>query len=163
MGKCFAAIAALCLIGTAYAASGDYERALELLRARKLGEAVTALTRADRDSDPRATNALAELYQAGFGVPRDETRACELFEKAAKRGVVSAQHNFGQCFFLGKGGRTQDYAQSKQWYERAIEAGGPPAFCARRWNSIRKCPRRCAALTPAWPAMRPSATSAALA
>jgi hypothetical protein len=130
MGKCFAAIAALCLIGTAYAASGDYERALELLRARKLGEAVTALTRADRDSDPRATNALAELYQAGFGVPRDETRACELFEKAAKRGVVSAQYNFGQCFFLGKGGRTQDYAQSKQWYERAIEAGGPPAFCA---------------------------------
>ena len=144
-------LAVLCLVSAAQAATGDYERALDLLRARKLPDAVAALQSAEAGNDPRAANALGELYQTGFGVPRDETRACDLFEKAAKADIVTAARNFADCFFWGKGGRAQDYAQSKYWYERGIAANDAPAFCSlgaqyRRGLGVPKDAARAVAL-----------------
>lgn len=57
--------------------------------------AVQAFTRACDGSEPRGCNALAEMYETGRGVPRDDRRAAQLFGRAC-----DSDNGFG-CFRLG--------------------------------------------------------------
>ena len=54
---------------------------------------ITQLQREAREGDPDAQYELAYLYENGLGVPKDETRALELYQQAADQGHPVAQAN----------------------------------------------------------------------
>ena len=54
---------------------------------------IAQLQREAREGDPDAQYELAYLYENGLGVPKDETRALELYQQAADQGHPEAQAN----------------------------------------------------------------------
>jgi TPR repeat protein len=54
---------------------------------------IAQLQREAREGDPDAQYELAYLYENGLGVPKDETRALELYQQAADQGHPAAQAN----------------------------------------------------------------------
>lgn len=54
---------------------------------------VTQLQREAQEGDPDAQYELAYLYENGLGVPKNETRALELYQQAADQGHPAAQDN----------------------------------------------------------------------
>ena len=71
-------------------------------------------------SDPAATLALAkELLNA--------KRFSEAFQESAKSGNAEAQLYVGAAYQNGMAGVTQDYAQARQWYEKAAAGGNAAA------------------------------------
>ena len=77
-------------------------------------------------------NALGICYFVGDCV-KDQTRAFELFERAATKGDTAAMVNVGTCFERGEG-VAQDTAKAFQWYSRAAENGDAVAE-----NSLGLC------------------------
>jgi uncharacterized protein len=69
------------------------------------------------------------LYFAGAGVPRDNTKACDLFEIAEKKADPNGTELLADCFFKGEG-RAQDYVQSARLYVEAAARGVATADCA---------------------------------
>ncbi len=56
---------------------------------------VTQLQREAQEGDPDAQYELAYFYENGLGVPKNETRALELYQQAADQGHPAAQENLG--------------------------------------------------------------------
>ena len=54
---------------------------------------IAQLQREAQEGDPDAQYELAYLYENGLGVPKDETRALELYQQAADQGHPEAQAN----------------------------------------------------------------------
>lgn len=54
---------------------------------------ITQLQREAQEGDPDAQYNLAYMYENGFGVPKNETRALELYQQAAAQGHPAAQAN----------------------------------------------------------------------
>jgi TPR repeat protein len=54
---------------------------------------IAQLQREAREGDPDAQYELAYLYENGLGVPKDETRALDLYQQAADQGHPAAQAN----------------------------------------------------------------------
>ena len=54
---------------------------------------IAQLQREAREGDPDAQYELAYLYENGLGVPKDETKALELYQQAADQGHPAAQAN----------------------------------------------------------------------
>ena len=54
---------------------------------------IAQLQREAQEGDPDAQYELAYLYENGLGVPKDETRALELYQQAADQGHPAAQAN----------------------------------------------------------------------
>lgn len=54
---------------------------------------VTQLQREAQEGDPDAQYELAYLYENGLGVPKNETKALELYQQAADQGHPAAQDN----------------------------------------------------------------------
>ena len=69
-----------------------------------------------------ASSSLAQLYEGGHGVPKDEARAAELYEPAAEAGVLSAVESLGKLYEDGRG-VPQDHARAAALYEQAAELG----------------------------------------
>ncbi|MEI6810217.1 MAG: hypothetical protein WCN95_15980, partial [bacterium] len=65
-------------------------------------------------------------YWAGQGVPCDQTKAVELFRKAAEAGDVVASVYLGIANYGGKGAR-KDYKEAMRWYTTAALQGNPVA------------------------------------
>ena len=55
---------------------------------------IAQLQREAQEGDPDAQYNLAYLYENGLGVPKDETKALELYQQAADQGHPAAQNNF---------------------------------------------------------------------
>ncbi|MBA4503536.1 tetratricopeptide repeat protein [Marinobacterium marinum] len=72
--------------------------------------------------DGEAQNRIGEMYEFGYGTPRDSDKALEWYRKAAEQNVVAAWHNIGRSYNFGTG-VTQDYAEAEQWYRKAAEQG----------------------------------------
>ena len=90
--------------------AGDVEAAAE--EWRRLAEEGNAL----------AQVALADLYMAGQGVPRDRARARALYRAAAKAGNRVAQINLGDIHGRGLG-VPRDPVRALAWFELAAEQG----------------------------------------
>ena len=54
---------------------------------------IAQLQREAREGDPDAQYELAYHYENGLGVPKDETKALELYQQAADQGHPEAQAN----------------------------------------------------------------------
>jgi TPR repeat protein len=69
-----------------------------------------------------AQYSLAMLYANGQGGPKNEAKAMELLQKAAKQGHVEAQYNLGLSYFTRRG-LPQGEAMAAQWYQNAADQG----------------------------------------
>lgn len=73
---------------------------------------------------------LALIYAMGIGgTKRNDTKAAELFEKAAGTGHRRAQLNIGILYFRGQG-VTRDLVQARAWLEKAAANDDPYALYA---------------------------------
>jgi len=54
---------------------------------------IAQLQREAQEGDPDAQYNLAYMYENGLGVPKNETKALELYQQAADRGHPAAQDN----------------------------------------------------------------------
>lgn len=102
------------LLARATAASGDLERAIRLYRSA-----------ADR-GDLRAMVSLAQLTEAGNGVPQDVEAAANLYRRAAEAGSPDAMINLAVGLFQGVYG-APDPGEAIALLRRAAEAGSPKA------------------------------------
>ena len=57
------------------------------------GDKIAQLQREAQEGDPDAQYNLAYLYENGLGVPKNETKALELYQQAADQGHPAAQNN----------------------------------------------------------------------
>jgi uncharacterized protein len=65
---------------------------------------------------------LANMYEKGAGVAKDEEKAAKLSEKACEAGSALGCTNLGKLYENGQG-VAKDVAHAVQLYERACDAG----------------------------------------
>ena len=93
-------------------------------------EALQLLQRAADAGSAEGAHRLGLLYADGAeGVPRNETKALELFEKAAAAGHRRAQINAGTMYFRGQG-TARDLIKARAWLEKAAAQNDPYALYA---------------------------------
>lgn len=106
------------LTGDAAFSAGDYATAY-----REWSQAVG-------NGDASAMAALGTLYDTGYGVPQDFSRALGWYRHAAEAGNVRGMFNTGTMYDNGRG-TPVDRAEALRWYARAAERGhGRAAFNA---------------------------------
>jgi serine/threonine-protein kinase len=89
---------------------------------------VSDLTIAADRGDPAAQNALGVKYAGGEdGLPRDDTKAVELYRKAAVQGFAKAETNLGDMYFFGRGGLEKNSDAALSWYLKAAQQDFPDA------------------------------------
>jgi eukaryotic-like serine/threonine-protein kinase len=89
-----------------------------------LAELVIAANR----GDPAAQNQLGVKYAQGEdSLPRDDTKAVDLYRLAANQGFPRAETNLGDMYFFGRGGLTQSYLDAISWYLKAAQQDWPDA------------------------------------
>jgi uncharacterized protein len=69
---------------------------------------------------------LGGMYANGKGVPQDEAKAVEWWQKAAAQGNAGAQFYLGVMYANGKG-VPQDAAKAVEWWEKAAAQGNANA------------------------------------
>ena len=85
-------------------------------------QSITELKSRAEDGDVQAQLALAKAYDLGEGVPKDEEKAVQWWEKAAEHGNASAQVSLGGVYSLGAG-VPKTYAAAVRWWKKAAEQG----------------------------------------
>ena len=70
---------------------------------------------------------VAEVYQNGWGVPQDYSKAHKWFEATAAAGHTDAMINLGRLYERGLG-VDQDYGKALEWFRKALEAGNTNAM-----------------------------------
>ncbi len=84
-----------------------------------------AVARAQRDAeggDAKYQNYLAQMYYAGYLVPRNDQLARRWFEASARQGNAASQGQYG--YFLAQGiGGTKDLAEGLKWLRLGAEQG----------------------------------------
>jgi len=68
---------------------------------------------------------VAEVYQNGWGVPQDYSKAHKWFEAAA--GNTDAMINLNRLYEQGLG-IAQDYGKALEWFQKAVAAGNTNAM-----------------------------------
>ncbi len=74
-------------------------------------------------------NILGIMYCQGYGVKQDSSRGVELFTRAAKSGLPTAQYNLGRAYEQGDGVE-KNVVIALEWYKKASEQNYPLAFYA---------------------------------
>jgi TPR repeat protein len=93
-------------------------------------EALPLLQRAADAGSAEGAHRLGLLYAEGAeGIPRNDAKALELFEKAAATGHRRAQINAGTMYFRGQG-TTRDLIKARAWLEKAAAQDDPYALYA---------------------------------
>lgn len=87
-------------------------------------DAVESLRYRAAQGDTTAQLELADRYDLGDGVPRDEIEAAKWIRRAAEKGDVSAQMKLGALYDLGRG-VLRDLKEASKWVRRAAEQGSP--------------------------------------
>jgi TPR repeat protein len=65
---------------------------------------------------------LSLMYERGYGVLPNDTKAVKWLRRAAEQNFVEAQFNLGSRYESGQG-VTQDYAEAANWFRKAAEQG----------------------------------------
>jgi len=98
--------------GAGSAASGSINQAGTLENVRKRAE----------DGDPDAQWEMGARYRNGEGVPQDDARAVQWFQRAANQGHRNAQNSMGASYWAGRGVR-KDLSQAYFWSVLAANQG----------------------------------------
>jgi TPR repeat protein/tRNA A-37 threonylcarbamoyl transferase component Bud32 len=78
--------------------------------------------------DPAAQNALGVKYANGEdGLPRDDVKAVEWYQKSADQGFAKGETNLGDMYLYGRGGLGKDPTQGLSWYLKAADQNWPDA------------------------------------
>jgi TPR repeat protein len=75
---------------------------------------------------------LGIIYENGYGVAQDYTKAREWYEKAADNGDARAMRALGVLYANGSG-VTQDYIKAREWYEKAADKDNATAMINLGW------------------------------
>lgn len=94
-------------------------------------EAADAYRRLSEQGNVRARTRLAWMHETGRGVPRDLSKAAQLFESAATLGDAEAQFALSVMLRTGAG-RPRDDAAARAWLLDSARAGYPEAVEALR-------------------------------
>lgn len=102
-----------------------FEAALKYRAGEDNADAFRALEHALELDPSNATyqNDLGIYYSKGIGVPKNQTKAVELFQKAAEQKFPAALSNLGSCQEQGLGGLSKDPRKALEYYEMAAKRG----------------------------------------
>ena len=103
--------------GAAFAGTAEGMAAAER---QDFATAFRELKPAAEQGDSEAQFALGFMYETGEGVPEDDVKAAQWYEKAAQQGEPNAQNNLGLLYAFGKGVR-KDLVQAYFWFDIAAE------------------------------------------
>ncbi|KAF9350230.1 hypothetical protein BGX26_011558 [Mortierella sp. AD094] len=78
--------------------------------------------RAASQGSTDAKSDIGYMYQNGYGMTQDHSKAVEWYVKAANQGNADAQNNLGSIYRNGYG-LTQDYSKAVEWYQKAASQG----------------------------------------
>jgi len=93
-------------------------------------EGLRLIQRAADAGSAEGEHRLGLIYANGeAGIPRDEARAAQLFEKAAEKGNRRAQLNIGTLYWRGQG-VPRDLVLARAWLEKAATDGNVHAIYA---------------------------------
>jgi len=68
----------------------------------------------------RAQYWLADMYEFGYGVPKDIPEALNWMKKAADQGLATAQGRLGEIYFAGNE-TIQDFKAAREWLQKAAD------------------------------------------
>ncbi len=111
--------------------SNDYFNALELFNKRKINESVKLFQNVAKDTkNPKRSDAmfnLAIIFDNGFGISANKTRALFYYEAASELSNMYAQYNLGWKYFNGEN-VNKDVIKAFQLYKSASDYGHPQAM-----------------------------------
>ncbi|MEM9600241.1 MAG: hypothetical protein AAF926_04390, partial [Pseudomonadota bacterium] len=93
----------------------QFQMGLAKLDAGETEEGAALVREAASANQPAALYRLAKLYEAGEGVPQDETLARQLIERAARGGNRIAMHDLALYHAEGRGGVEMNMLTAKAW------------------------------------------------
>lgn len=64
----------------------------------------------------------ADLYSEGYGVPKSEKKAFEMYQKAAEKGSAIGLYELAECYDDGDG-VTEDKSKAQEYYKQATAKG----------------------------------------
>jgi len=103
----------------------DYATALRELKPLAENKGVSSLLYSKEDVII-AQSKLGEMYQLGYGVPKDDKTAVKWYRLAAEQGHADAQYNLGWMYRTGRG-VPQDDKTAVKWFRLAAEQGDADA------------------------------------
>ena len=111
--------------------SNDYFKALELFNLRKIEDSLDMFKKvSNNENDEKRSDAmfnLAVIYDNGFGVPVDKTRALYYYEAASNLSNKYAQYNLGWKYYNGES-VNKDVIKAFELYQAASNFGHPQAM-----------------------------------
>ena len=111
--------------------SNDYFNALELFNKRKINESVKLFQNVANDKkNPKRSDAmynLAIIFDNGFGVSPDKTRALFYYKSASELSNIYAQYNLGWKYYNGEN-VNKDVLKAFELYKSASDYGHPQAM-----------------------------------
>ena len=110
--------------------ANDYFKALELFNQRKIEQSLDFFKKVAKDEkNEKRSDAmfnLAIIYDNGFGIGVDKTRALYYYEASAALSNIYAQYNLGWKYYNGES-VYKDVTKAFQLYESASRYGHPQA------------------------------------
>lgn len=130
-----ALLSLMLVLGLTAAARADFVTALAAYDAGDYAVAFTEWRRLAAQGDPESQVALAGLYEAGLGAPRDDRAAARWYRKAAVRGHRIARLNLGAFYAQGRGvGRNLVRA----WYWLGLAAADGSVWARDRQAEVAR-------------------------
>jgi hypothetical protein len=83
-------------------------------------------TKAAQKGDAHSQFVLADMYEKGLGVAKNQAEAVRWYKASANRGYAAAQYRVGLMYGKGEG-VLQDKNEATRWYARAAEQGNAEA------------------------------------
>ena len=79
------------------------QSATEVSQQQPLKQKIEELIQKAKAGDAEAETELGEIYASGEGLPKDASKAANLFQQAAEKGIAKAQFHLGQMYSRGEG------------------------------------------------------------
>lgn len=127
----FLLLANLFVATTIHAAEGDWDRAKTAHERGDYAAELAVIRPMAEKGYPFAQFNLGVLYDEGKGLPEDNAKAIEWYQKAAEQGFSQAQVNLGIMHEQGEGTPT-DPVRAYFWYALAESQGDSQAPQAKR-------------------------------
>lgn len=122
-------------LGVAAPARADFMTALAAYDAGDYAAALAEWRRLAAHGDAEAQVAVAGMYEAGLGPPRDYEAAARWYLEAARRGHTIARLNLGEMYAQGRG-VPRDLVRS--WYWLGLAAADGNAWARGRRAEIAR-------------------------
>ncbi|MGY0552130.1 SH3 domain-containing protein [Vreelandella sp. 2A-K22] len=107
-------------------AVADYEQGVQEYDQGHFASAIYEWRQSAEKGDPRSQFRLATMYEAGEGVPRDESQAKKWLSLSADLGYLPSQLRLAELHLQGISG-SPDPSAAARWYRRAADQGDPDA------------------------------------